>query len=188
MQVPLQISFQNVEHSQAIEDRIQAEAEKLESFYDRITSASIVVSRPQRRHHKGDVYEIRMRLTVPGAADIVVSREPGDRHAHTDIYISIRDAFGAARRQLQNLARIRQNNVKTHQEPPHGHIASLRSEANHGFIATTDGREIYFHRNSVANECFDDLSIGLSVRFAEGRGDKGPQATYVQPIGKRSTD
>lgn len=188
MQVPLQITFQHLDHSDAIEDRIRAEAEKLESFYDRITSASVVVSRPQRRHHKGDVYEVHIHLTVPGAADVVVSREPGDKHAHTDVYISIRDAFNAARRQLQDLSRIRQSKVKTHEEAPHGHIASLHPEADHGFIATSDGREIYFHRNSVASGGFDGLRVGEAIRFAEDRGDKGPQATYVQPLAIRQSD
>ena len=53
---------------------------------------------------------------------------------------------------------------------------------DHGFIASADGREIFFHRNSVAGAKFDDLEVGQAVRFAESVGDKGPQATFVQPI------
>ena len=41
--------------------------------------------------------------------------------------------------------------------------------ADYGFIATSDGREIYFHRNSVIDDAFDRLSVGSEVRFAEER-------------------
>ena len=70
--------------------------------------------------------------------------------------------------------------VKAHKIPPHGIIAALISEGDHGFIAAADGREICFHRNSVASGGFD----GLEVSFSEAVGDKGPQATSVRPIGK----
>jgi cold shock CspA family protein len=53
-----------------------------------------------------------------------------------------------------------------------------------GRIRTDDGREIYFHRNSVINGGFDRLEIGDQVRFNEGQGDVGPQATTVKVAGK----
>ena len=71
-----------------------------------------------------------------------------------------------------------------HEAPPQGTISSLVPERDHGFIAASDGREIYFHRNSVAGIKFDNLAIGQAVRFSEAIGDKGPQATSVRPIGK----
>jgi len=184
MQVPLQIAFEHIHHSDAIEARIREEAAKLEEFYGRLTSARVVVSRPQHRHHKGDTYAVRIHLTVPGAADIVINRDPGVTGAHEDAYVTIADAFKAARRQLQDLVRERQGQTKAHDEAPHGTIATLVPEADHGFIASTDGREIYFHRNSVEDGKFDELRVGQEVRFAETVGDKGPQATFVQPVGK----
>ena len=47
-----------------------------------------------------------------------------------------------------------------------------------------DGRDVYFHRNSVLNDEFDHLEVGAEVRFAEEMGDKGPQASTVATIGK----
>ncbi|MGE0629434.1 MAG: HPF/RaiA family ribosome-associated protein [Hyphomicrobiaceae bacterium] len=108
MQTPLQVSFEDIEKSDAIEARVREEAGKLEQFYDRITSMRVVIARPQHRHHKGDTYQLRIHITVPGAADIAISRDPAATGAHEDAYVTIRDAFGAARRQLQDLARIRQ--------------------------------------------------------------------------------
>jgi ribosome-associated translation inhibitor RaiA len=103
MESPLQISFEGIAHSDAIEARIREEAQKLEQFSERIVSARVVVARPQHRHHKGDTYQVRIHLVVPDAADIVVSREPGLDGAHEDMYVTIRDAFKAARRQLQDV-------------------------------------------------------------------------------------
>ncbi|MGB7917202.1 MAG: HPF/RaiA family ribosome-associated protein [Rhodomicrobium sp.] len=184
MEVPLKIAFEGIQHSDAIEARIREEAGKLEQFFERIVSARVVVARPQHRHHKGDIYHIRVHLVVPDAADIVVSRESAATGAHEDVYVRIRDAFKAARRQLQDVVRKRGGHVKEHEVAPHGVIAELHSEADYGFIASGDGREIYFHRNSVADGGFDVLHIGQEVRFSETEGDKGPQATFVRPAGK----
>jgi ribosome-associated translation inhibitor RaiA len=105
MQVPLQIAFDGIQHSDAVEARIKEEVGKLEQFSDRILSARVVVARPQHRHHKGDIFHIRVHLVVPDAPDIVVSREPAADGAHQDVYVTIRDAFKAARRQLQDVVR-----------------------------------------------------------------------------------
>jgi ribosome-associated translation inhibitor RaiA len=114
MQVPLKITFQDIAHSDAIEARLREEAAKLEQFYDRIVSMQVVVGRPQHRHHKGDTFHIKLQLEIPGAADIVISRDPAVTGAHEDVYVTIRDAFKAARRQLQDVARKRQGQVKQH--------------------------------------------------------------------------
>ena len=188
MQTPLQLSFEHIGHSDAIEARIREEAAKLEQFYDRITSMRVVVARPQHRHHKGDIYQIRIHMTVPGAADLAISREPAATGAHEDVYVTIRDAFKAARRQLQDLARKRQGHVKKHETPPHGRVILLPPGRDHGFIAASDGREIYFHRNSVENGRFDELEVGQEVRYSEAVGDKGPQATIVRLVGKHHLD
>ncbi|HKZ97423.1 MAG TPA: HPF/RaiA family ribosome-associated protein [Hyphomicrobiaceae bacterium] len=184
MQVPLQVAFEHIAHVDYIEERVRQEAEKLEQFFDRITSARVVIGRPQHRHHKGDTYSVRLHLTIPGAADIAISRDPAATGRHEDVQVTITDAFDAARRQLQDLVRKRQGHVKAHEAPPHGVISSLAPEHDHGFIAAADGREIYFHRNSVAEGGFDSLEVGQEVRFSESVGDKGPQATFVRPVGK----
>lgn len=184
MQSPLQLAFENMDPSDAIEARIRDEAGKLEQYSDRVTSMRVAVARPNRRHQKGDHYQVRIRIVVAGVPDIAISREPAETGAHEDVYVTIRDAFSAARRKLQDLARKRQGVVKQHEVPPHGRIASLHPERDHGFIAASDGREIYFHRNSVAEGGFDRLDIGQEVRFSEATGDKGPQATLVRPVGK----
>ena len=188
MQCPLQVASENIGHSDFIEARIREEAAKLEKFFGRISSMRVVVARPQHRHHKGGTYQVRIHMVIPGAGDIAISREPSATGAHEDAHVTIRDAFKAARRQLQDLVRKRQGHVKEHETPPHGTICALHPEKDHGFISVSDGREIYLHRNSVTGERLEDLEIGQEVRFSESAGDKGPQATLVRLVGKHHLD
>jgi len=58
-------------------------------------------------------------------------------------------------------------------------------ENDHGRIETSDGRSVYFHRNSVLDDLFDRLELGQEVCFCEERGDQGPQASTVKVVGKR---
>jgi cold shock CspA family protein/ribosome-associated translation inhibitor RaiA len=184
MQVPLQIVFEHVAHSDAVEAAVRKEAERLERFYDRITSAQVVIGRPQHRRQHGDTYSVRVHLAVPGGKHVDITREPAATGRHEDAYVTIRDAFDAAGRQLQDEVRKLDGVVKAHEAPPHGVIAALIPERDHGFIAAADGREIYFHRNSVVEGRLEDLAVGQEVRFSEAEGEKGPQATSVRPVGK----
>jgi cold shock CspA family protein/ribosome-associated translation inhibitor RaiA len=185
MQVPLQISFEHLDHSDALEAAVRKEALRLERFHDRITSMRVVIGRPQHRRHKGDTYGVRIHVAIPGGKHIDVSRDPtADAGRHQDMHVTIRDAFDAAGRQLQDEIRRLDGDVKAHESPPHGTITALAPERDHGFIAASDGREIYFHRNAVVGVRLEELGLGQEVRFSESIGDKGPQATSVQPVGK----
>jgi ribosome-associated translation inhibitor RaiA len=112
MQLPLQVVFEHLEQSDPLEGRIREEAKKLEEFYGRITSVRVVVCRPQHRHEKGDTYQVRIHVTIPGAADIVISHDPAVSGRHEDAYVAIHDAFKAARRQLQDLVRERRPKIQ----------------------------------------------------------------------------
>jgi ribosome-associated translation inhibitor RaiA len=115
LQTPLQIVWRNVPKSDALEADIRARAEKLDEFCDKIMSCHVTVERPHGRHRKGNLYRIHLDLKVPDK-EIVVTRDPAEHHAHQDMYVAIRDAFDAARRQLQDYVRIRRGDVKKHDE------------------------------------------------------------------------
>lgn len=114
MKSQLQISFADIPHSDAVETRIRDEAARLDQLHSRITAMRVVVARPHHRHHKGDAYHIRIRFSVPGAPEIAISREPAVTDDHDDIYVTIRDAFSAARRRLHDIAERQQGRVKAH--------------------------------------------------------------------------
>jgi ribosomal subunit interface protein len=185
MQVPVQVAFRGMQVSDAVEAACHKEAEKLERFFNGITSCRIVVTQSHHRHNKGNLYEIRVDVTVP-RKEIVVNREPADHHTDEDVYVAVREAFDTTRRQLESHARKLHGKVKTHEPPPHGRVARLLAEEGYGFIETPDGRELYFHRNSVLDGHFDKLVIGDEVRFAEEDGEKGPQASTVRVVGRHN--
>jgi ribosome-associated translation inhibitor RaiA/cold shock CspA family protein len=185
MPMPLQITFRHMEPSPALDARIRQRAEELDQFFDRITACRVVVECGNRRHQQGNVFEVRIDLTVPGA-EIVVGRDSGANHAHEDAHVAVRDAFDAARRRLEDHARDRRGAVKAHAVPDHGRIARLLPDRDCGVIVTAAGDEIYFHRNSVAGGAFDKLAIGVEVRFVAQPSEsaQGDQASTVVPLGK----
>jgi len=63
---------------------------------------------------------------------------------------------------------------------PRGIVSTLFPERGYGFLTTTDGKEFYFHKNSVLGDKFKNLRIGTKVRFVEELGEKGPQASTVK--------
>ena len=181
----LQITFRNMETSPAVEAKVRERVGELEQFYDRIVSCRVMIEAPHQRRHQGDLFHIRVDLKVPGR-EIVVKRDPPEHHAHEDIYVAVRDCFDAVRRQLEDHVRRQRGDIKGHEVPGHGRIANLIAEKDYGFINASDGTEVYFHRNAVADKGFDKLVVGEEVRFAlhPGEGEKGPQASAVVPIGK----
>ena len=183
MQLPLQVVFRDIPHSDAVENAIKKKAEKLEQFYDQIMSCRVSIEMPHSHHHKGKLYRIRIDLKVPDR-EIVVERSPKEHHAHEDIYVAIRDAFNAVSRQLQQFVDKRRGKTKSHETPAHGKIVELVPIENFGRIQSADGKEIYFHRNSIVNADFDKLEEGAEVRFTEESGEEGPQASSVQIVGK----
>lgn len=167
------IKWKDIPFSDAIEARIIERVGKLDRFYERIMGCRVTMEQTQRRHHQGKLFNVRIGLTVPGS-ELVINRDE-----HEDIYIAIRDAFDAVERKLEEYARQQRGTVKAHGEAPHGRVAKLFPDRGYGFIETADGREVYFHRNSVIDPDFEHLKVGASVVFLEEQGMKGPQAARV---------
>ena len=118
MILPLQITFRNMESSEAVKGWIQEAANKLEEFHGKITGCRVVVEQPNRRRKAGNHYHVRVDLTVPGG-EVVVKRQanfrvlPGRLESrptkrlevkapHKDLRQAINDAFDAMQRRLQD--------------------------------------------------------------------------------------
>ena len=122
---------------------------------------------------------------MPGKSLIINHAGPAN-HAHEDVYVAIRDSFSAATRQLEDYVRTRRGKVKSHEAPPHGRITRITPEDGTGLVLMPDGQEIFFNRNSVANDGFDQLELGAEVRItiAPEQSSETPRAQHVQPIGR----
>lgn len=101
MQLPLQITYRDMDPSDAIEAEVRKRAQKLESLYDRIMGCRVVIEAPHRHHQNGRLFSIRLDLTVPGT-ELVVNRDPQQDPAHEDVMVAIRDAFNAIESQLRS--------------------------------------------------------------------------------------
>ena len=187
MRLPFDITYHNLDQSDAIEARVREKVEHLEKLHDRLTSCRVTIEAPHKHHRQGNTYQVRILLGMP-QGQVAVSHDPGDRNAHEDIYLAIRDAFHAAERQLKDRRQKMRGDVKTHDVPLQGHVDRLVPIEDHGFITTNDGREIYFHRNAVVGASFDDLEKGQTVELVVFRGDSaiGPHASTVKLISPMS--
>ena len=184
MKLPLQVSFRHMEHSDAIEAIIREKADRLDKFAGHIMSCRVVVEPSGKHHLHGNMYQVRLDITLPGG-EIAVTHEPSQHTEYKDITVAVRDAFDSARRQLEDYVRRQRGAVKAHEAASHARVSKLFPEESYGFLQTPDGQEIYFHRNSVLQEGFDHLRLGTEVTFAEEEGEKGPQASTVKPVGRQ---
>lgn len=176
----LQVHFRGMEPSEAVQAVIQEKFDKLYKHFPRILHCDVLLEAPHQHQQKGGIYHVHITLKI-AQSEVVVSREPEKNHAHEDAYVAIRDAFAAAEKQLQSFIAKQRGTVKLHEnEEQQAVIAALFPD--YGFIHTPEGREIYFHKNSVLNIDFADLHIGNPVRFQETTGEQGPQASFVEPI------
>jgi len=180
MQSPLEISWHHVDKSDALETCIREHVEKLENSYDGIISCRVSVERPHGRHHQGNLYSLHIEIKVPGK-EIVIKRDPAEHHAHENIYVSLRDAFDAARRQLEDYARKRRGQTKQHDKEVLHKAKVLRvlPEESCGFLLAADERQIYFSANAVAGMPFSHLREGMEVSYIEEMGQEGPQAVRI---------
>ena len=185
METGLEIAFHNMEPSPAIEARVRQRVAKLEQYFGRITSCRVIIDAPHRRHRKGKHYAVRLEANVPNAV-FTIDREPGDVNAHEDVYVAIRDAFDAIENKLKRWKETHTGRPEVHAEPLQGLIEELQPEREHGQITLTDGRLIYFHRNSVVSGDFDALKVGDAVELTIdwGGSENGPHASSVRPISK----
>jgi cold shock CspA family protein len=185
MQVPLQLSFRDIPEArrEEIEERVRRRAEKLERYFDPIVSCRVAIERPHQFERSGNPYRVRVDVSVPGGHEVVVRKEPGDHDLHADLLTVVNGAFEAVERQLATVVERMRGEVKTHEEPRALVLRVFRDDG-YGFLETEDGRDVYFHRNAVADDAFERLTPGTGVRFEETMGEMGPQATTVQIVDK----
>ena len=187
MQVPVEIAFRHCEPSDEIRSEVAKQVRRLEKFSPRVTSCRVVVAGPETRR-RGGLFEVELRIAMPEHNDIAVDTSHGDAPQHEHALVAIRDAFDAAVRQIEDLAREMRDQVKEHVETDRGRVRKFLAGEDYGFIESADGREIYFHRNAVIDGAFDRLKVGSEVAFVEEAGEKGAQASTVRLTGKhRST-
>ncbi|MEY2987418.1 MAG: hypothetical protein RJB13_939 [Pseudomonadota bacterium] len=185
MAIYTEISFRDMEPSPAVEVLVHKHVRKLESSFNNITACRITVEAPHKHRLRGNLFNVRIDIAVP-QAEVVSTRDAGVNVAHEQVSVAIRDAFTAVRRRLtRHKAKLRID----HHIPaalPTGVLKKISHIDDFGIIETSDGREIYLHRNSLVTGNFDKLKTGDILRFNEELGEKGPQASSAHWNGRHS--
>jgi ribosome-associated translation inhibitor RaiA len=94
MKLPLQIVFDDLEASPALEAGARVKLVKLNRQHPHILSCRIVFSMVQKHQRQGRPVSVHIELRLSGHALVV------DRVADEDPYVALRDAFDAIKRQL----------------------------------------------------------------------------------------
>jgi len=185
MQVPLEISFHNIESSLHIQNVIRGRCDDLEQIFDRLISCRVRVEQLQ---HKGGLPPVvRIELGIPGFSNIIVSHEPKrlqKKYQSPDLYNAIDEAFRLAEKQL---IEWKDKHNAPSRDGGHdgenqflGTVSDLPENADFGFLTTKEGGQLYFHRNSLLTGAFDDLRRGDEVYYVEELAGIGPVASKVR--------
>jgi ribosome-associated translation inhibitor RaiA/cold shock CspA family protein len=187
MQVPLEIAFHNVEHSDWAENEIRDHVARLEDIYKRLTSCRVRVAQRASNTSQSIPPVVRIEIGLPGHKDIVVAHEPEHlqrKYQRPDLHHAINEAFRIAERQLSAFKeRVSDHKAALNHEAANeflGQIAEMLPERDHGFLMTKEGGLLYFHRNAVLIGDFDRLKRGDAVSYVEEVGDTGPIATKIR--------
>jgi ribosome-associated translation inhibitor RaiA len=187
MLLPLEIAFHDVPNSDWAEQEIRKRVAKLEKIYDRLKSCRVRVDQ-RARNSKGTIPPVvHIELGVPGRKELVVTHEPEhlqQKYQAPDLHNAINEAFRIAEQQLVEFKNQRQGRTK---EPLHdaenqrlGQVAEIHPDQDFGFLLTSEGGLLYFHRNSLLSGDFDALEPGAQLYYVEDVGDTGPLAVKVR--------
>lgn len=63
-----------------------------------------------------------------------------------------------------------------------GTVKWFSNEKGYGFIAQSDGDDVFVHFSAIAGEGYKTLQEGQEVEFEIVEGPKGKQAANVRPV------
>ncbi len=155
-------------------EKIEGELARLqEHYHDPILHARVEVM--GTAHHHLGAFEVRLIAGVAGETITVAKK--GEF-----VLPLLVESFDALDRRLLDHHNKLQQKVKVHDEHAQtGTVARVFPAEDFGFIEA-DGLEVYFHANALKKGKINDLAPGKRVAFGQEPGDRGPQATWVEPL------
>ena len=110
MKTPLDIQFTGMRPSESVEAKVHQRIQRLERFSRRLLRCEVWIRAEHGHHRKGPFYGVRIRLTVPGR-EILADFQPPQE----DVYVAVREAFDAVRRELEDFERLRPRRAGGHE-------------------------------------------------------------------------
>ena len=105
MQIPLQVTFEGSDPSEPVRVAIVREMERLERHNSHIIGCQVAIIAPSNKHRHGSGFRVHISLTVPPHEHVIVNHAPADVSRYEHVEVAVKDAFAAARRQLDDLSR-----------------------------------------------------------------------------------
>ncbi len=212
MKIPPEIVVRDVNMTPYIDKLIIRGIARLEKVCNYIISTRIALEQAQGRHQTGNPYRMRVDIRIPDRSDIVVKRSskaskksltpkdeaeleetqhngrsplPRRKIPEEPLPALIRRTFDSAQRELKKVVDKQRGAVKTPaQQQMQAVVEKLLPEQQYGFLRTLDGQQVYFHKNSVLHKHWERLTAGTIVRYTPEIGEKGLQASTVEPVDK----
>jgi ribosome-associated translation inhibitor RaiA/cold shock CspA family protein len=183
MAIYTEIAFRGMEPSAAVEQLIHKRVKKLELMFSHVAACRVIIEAPHKHRIRGNLFHVRVDLSAP-QSELVSSRDIGMNIAHEQLHVALRDAFSALRKQLLKHKQKLRVDYHLPDALPSAAVKLISHVDDYGILETIDGREIFFHRNSVVDGDFDRVRVGDVLRFSEELGAKGPQASSVHVTGR----
>lgn len=136
-----------------------------------------VRARLLRHDHRNpdDSHSVLVVVQIPGHT-VTAEKQ------HASFEEAIHDSFDAVGLELEKIREKRASHTVDVTAPPErGVVTKVFIDEGYGFITLEDTREVYFHKNAVRGIAFEQMD-GLSVSLNIEPGEKGPQATVVEPL------
>jgi len=201
MQVQPEIIVKGIETTPEIEKQIKRGLNKLEKINHRIIRVRVALVKAQARRQNGNPYQMQVDIEIPDRTPIFVKQQSiartkipqdldqsreGAEHRRgireESALTLIERTFAAAQRELQKITDKQRSKVKSRSPNVGAVIEKIFPGEGFGFLRTTDGQQVYFNKNSVLHSHWDRLKVGTFVRYAEEIGEKGLQASTVEPV------
>jgi ribosome-associated translation inhibitor RaiA len=109
---PCHITFKGMDPSEAARVEVRAWLERLGPLTTPMIAGQVVIEAIDEGRRDDRRYHVRMELTMPEGV-VTIGPDHPSNGAHEDVYVAIRNAFRAARRQLEISAQARPPEVFT---------------------------------------------------------------------------
>ena len=173
----LQIESRNIEMTPGWKTEIEHRMANLQAGHDDLVHGRVTLTKNRRHNQASNGAEALIVVSLPGRHTITARKQ---EHTFEE---AIRAAFSAMQIELRKYReKWSSKEIKVSSPPLRGVIDKLFPQHGYGFILQEGGEEVYFHRNAVHGLAFEDLEDGTEVAFNVEEGEKGPQATTVNPV------
>jgi cold shock CspA family protein/ribosome-associated translation inhibitor RaiA len=173
----LQIDSRNVTMTPRWKTEIESRMADLQAGHEDLIHGRVTLTKNAHHKKSQNVAEALVVVTMPGRHTLTARKE------EKTFEEAIRAAFFAMAIEVKKFRDKRASKeIRVPPIPLRGVISKLFAKEGYGFLLQDGGGEVYFHKNAVHGMKFEELEDGVEVSFNVEDGEKGPQATTVNPL------